>query len=898
MTKNEIRPPRLAERLLTHVVPEGVAGSSILGDAREEFFEHVKSGSRLSASLWYWKHVVSIVFRFLSSTSPNTNPSPHQDGGWRVRLGTLLDDLRIAVRLLIKKPGFTLAAVVTLGLGIGANTTMFSLVYGVLIEPLPYPEADQLVGVYRIDPNVTGRNPSASQLNNLWAVPFEVYRDWSEMSSAFEDVGAHSYVMSLTLTGGDRPERVQGVMATSGMFASLRTPPALGRTFNVNDDQLGAPGLAVLSHGLWQRRFGSDPTVLGRQLTLSGLSYQVVGVMPPQFDFPSDGVEVWVTFEDERKSSPERSGGYLQVIARTRPGLSLQRAQLDLDAVALRIGELHPEEVEHGIGLFPRKSLEVANVQAGLVLLLGAVSLVLLIACANIASLLLVRATERRRELGVRMALGAGHVRLLVQHLSESVVLSVAGGFAGCVLAVLSIGPFKAAFPGGLPRADGITIDYRLLLFAATLSVLTGLLTGMLPAARAIRTPVAGVLQEGSRGSTGGKQRNRTQAALVVTEIALAFVLLVGAGLLIRSLARLTSVEHGFEAENLLTMGVSLPAQYRESDEASLVFFREFSERLRAIPGVRAVGGANQMPFVGGWSSPPAVVETSHGFVDAAIHETTMDSEYFSTMGIPVITGRGFTSGDSEGSELVTVVSEAMVSRYWPDESPLGRRIGRTDAAGDSVWITVVGVVGDVRYRLNQDAFPSYHLPLAQWPNTWYQWVILRTEIDPGVITPAVQEALAEIDPEVPIQVLQVDERIRNSTAVAGPRFGIFVLSCLAGLAALLAFIGVYGVLAYTVQQRAREIGIRIALGAGAKNVFRTLLGHGLMMAGIGLGIGLALAFGASRVMSSLLFEVSPTDPMTLLATSVLVIIAGLAASYFPARRATKVDPVEVLRQE
>ena len=889
-------PPRLAEWLLRQVVPAGIAGRSILGDAREEFFEHLQSGSRISASVWYWRHVMSVLCRFASSGSPNSGPSPRQSGGWRVRLGTLLDDLRIAVRLLLKKPGFTLAAVITLGLGIGANTTMFSLVHGVLIQPLPYPAADQLVGVYRIDPDVTGRNPSPNRLANLYAVPYEVYGDWAEMSSSFEYSGAY-FPTSFTLTGGDRPERLSGAMATSGVFASLGIAPILGRTFHERDDEVGAPDLAILSHGLWQRRFGSDPTVLGRQLTLSGYSYQVVGVMPPHFGFPDEGIDVWVTFEDDRKTSPVRSGGYLQVIARLKAEIPLERAQIDVDRVALRIGELHSEESEHGIGLFPRKSLEVANVKAGLVLLLGAVGLVLLIACANIANLLLVRAAERRRELGVRMALGAGRGRLLIQHLSESVLLSLAGGVAGCALAVLSLGPFKAAFPGGLPRADAITVDYRMLLFAGAVSVLTGVLTGMLPAARAIRTSIVNVLQESSRGAVGGRQRNRTQAALVVAEVALAFVLLVGAGLFIRSLTRLTSVEYGFDAADLLTMSVALPARYRGSDEASLGFFEEFSERLRAIPGVSAVGGANQMPFVGGWSTPPTVVETSEGFLETVVHATTMNPDYFSTMGIPVVAGRGFTSDDRQGSTLVTVVNEAMVNRFWPNENPLGRRIGGVDAVGDSVWLTVVGVIGDVRYRLNMDPFPSYHLPLAQWP-TWYQWIMIRTEIDPSAITPAVQEALAAIDSEVPIRVQQLEERINNSTAVAGPRFGIFVLSCLAGLAALLAFVGIYGVLAYTVQQRAHEIGIRLALGAGARDVLRNLLARGLLMAGIGLVIGIVLAVGASRVMSSLLFETSPMDPVTLGSVSLLVAVAALGASYFPARRATKVDPVEVLRPE
>ncbi len=896
MTARNLEPPRTAERLLRRVVPAGVVGRSILGDAREEYLEQVEAGSRLSASVWYWKHVMGMVYRHVTDRSQAVSPSLRQEGGWRVRVGTLTDDARVAARALLKKPGFTLAAVITLGLGIGANTTIFSLVYWVLLKPLPYPNAEQLVGIYRIDPDVTGRDPSPRSLAGLWAVPYEVYGDWAEMSSSFAHSGAY-FTTSFTLTGDDRAERLSGAMATSGMFASLGIAPMLGRTFQESDDEVGAPALAVLSHGLWQGRYGSDPNVLGQQIFLSGISYQVVGVMPPQFGFPNQGVQVWATFEDSRKTSPVRNGGYLQVIARLNPGVSLQAAQADVDRVALRIGELYPEESEHGIGLFPRKLLEVASVKAGLVLLLGAVALVLLIACANIASLLLVRATERKRELGIRIALGAGRSRLVTQHLTESALLSIVGGAAGCLLAVTALGPFKAAFPGGLPRSDAIAVDYRLMLFAGALTLLTGLLTGALPAIRAIHTPIVAVLREGSRGSVGGRQRNRTQTTLVVTEIALAFVLLAGAGLFVRSLSRLTSVDYGFNAKNLLVMGLSLPALYRESHEVSLGFFEELNERLQTIPGVNTVGSMNQMPFVGGWSTPPTIVETSDGMLDVNVHTVAGSPDYFETMGMSIKAGRGLTEDDRQGDMLVTVVNEAMVRRYWPSENPIGRRIGTSDAAGDSVWVTVVGVVSDVRYRLNMNPIPTCHLPISQWPS-WYQWIVMRSAIDADAVSRPVREAIAAIDSDIPVRVLQLEERIENSTAVASPRFGMFVFSCLSGLAALLAFVGIYGVLAYTVQQRAHEIGVRLALGAGAKTVLRTYLARGLLLAGLGLTIGIALALGVSRVMSSLLFETSPTDPLTLVAVSLLVAVAAICASYFPARRATNVDPVEVLRQE
>ncbi len=797
--------------------------------------------------------------------------------------------------MLRRKPGFTVAAILTLGLGIGANTTIFSLVDGILLRPLPYPDADRLVGVYRIDPEVTGPDPAPAWLVDLWAVPYAVFEDWRDMSPVFSAAGAH-FEPSFTLTGGDQPERLSGAVVTSGVFQALGVAPLLGRPLIPADDEVGAASSAVLSYGLWQRLHGGDLQIVGKHMTLNGTSYEVVGVMPRGFGFPFGQEDVWVSFDDARKTRPVRNAGYLQVIARVKPGITLERAQLEMDAVARRNGELHPEEVEHGIGLFSQKELFVSQSRSGLLMLLGAVALVLLIACANIANLLLVRATERRRELGVRQALGAGRGRLLTQHMSESLVLSLAGGVAGCLMAVATLKPFIAAYPGDIPRANEVTVDYRMLLIAVGLSVTTGLLTGILPAIRAARTPIVDVLQGGARGFAGGLRRNRTQSLLVVSEVALAFVLLLGTGLFVRSRTRLTSVERGFVSEGVITMPVVLPARYRDSTAISDAFYQELYQRVRAIPGVELVANANQMPFVGGMSWPPTSVETNEGIVEDIIHSSAVSDGYFEAMSIPLLSGRSFNATDLADTEPVIVVNEAFAEHYWPDEVPIGRRV-RRDFAGDLIWRTVVGVVGGIRNRLGRDPFPEFYLPTGQNPS-WYQIVVIKAALEPTTLIPQVREALWAIDREIPAYIGTLDDRINSSAPVAGPRFGVFMLGILSGLAALLAIVGIYGVLAYTVSQRSKEIGIRMALGAGKQSVVRGVLKRGLMMAGAGLAIGVGIAFAAGRVIESQLFEVRATDPMTMVTVGLLVIAATVVASYVPARRATKVDPVEALRNE
>jgi predicted permease len=465
------------------------------------------------------------------------------------------------------------------------------------------------------------------------------------------------------------------------------------------DDEVGAPAAVVLSHGLWQRRFGADPDIVGRPLTMSGVSFTVVGVMPPGFSVLGSGrEEAWANLSNQRKQSPVRNSGYLQVIARLKPEFSVEQAQAELDTVSRQIGEDHPEEREHRILLVPRKALVVANARPGLIMLMGAVGLVLLIACANIANLLLVRATERRREFGVRQALGAGRGRLVFQQLVETLVIATGGGGIGCLIAALTLEPLAAAYPGGLARVAEVAVDARLLAAAAVLTVATALLTSALPALRVAGTAVADMLRDGGRTQSGSRTRNRTQSVLIVSEIALAFVLLAGAGLFVRSYAALGASDLGFEADHLITMRASVPSRYADGgDQAAAAFYADFTERLLAIPGVEAAGGADQSPFIGGMSFPPMSIETTEGVASAIAFATAVTPEYFSALGAPIVKGRGYDGRDHAGTEPVVIVNQTMAETYWPGLDPIGRRV-RFEFAG-RVWMTVVGVVRDVVYQ-------------------------------------------------------------------------------------------------------------------------------------------------------------------------------------------------------
>ncbi len=810
-------------------------------------------------------------------------------------MNAFFHDFRQALRLLVRRPGLTLAAILSLGLGIGANTAIFSLVNTILLKPLPYPDSHELVEAFRIDEDVTGLDPNPDRVSGLWAVPYEVHNDWLQMGRVFQAGGGYAGTR-VTLQEGEASSSLLALRTTSGAFEALRIQPALGRTFLPSDDEVGAPPVAVLGYGLWQTQFGGDPEVLGTQIILSDVAHTVVGVMDQGFAFPSDSYRLWISFSDDQKTSVTRNAGYMKVVARLSPGVSLDQARREMDQVSARIGELHPEEAEHRVGLFSQKEMILGDSGSGLLVLLGAVTLVLLIACTNIAGLFLIRATEKRREIGVRRALGAGRDRLIFQQMSESLFLSLLGGAAGFFLAVMGLEPLLSLMPGELPRIHEMRVDQGFLFTALGFALLTGVLTGVLPALRAAGTPITTVLQEGGRGFAGGRSRTRTQTVLVVSQIALAFILLSGAGLVIRSMVGLLGVEPGFDSDHLALANVSFPTGIEDINEAQ-VYFQELEDRIRGMPGVIDVGAADQMPFSGGWSSPPVTIQTPEEEWDGILHLPTVTPSYFSTMGIPVLAGRGLSLDDTAESELVVVVSQALAERMAPEGgSPLGSRI-RLNAGEGSVWRTVVGVVGDVKYRLDFDNMIMAYVPAAQDATFLDNWVI-RTTSDPMALAPAFQQLREELDPEGTSLYRILADIIHGSNAVVAARFSVILLGGLAALAAVLAVLGVYGVLAYLVQLRSREIGIQLALGAEAGRVLGSVLRRGLLMGSFGLGTGFLLSLVLGRIIESQLFGIEPWDPVALAGAGMLLIGATLAASYLPARRAAGLDPVEVLKGE
>jgi len=812
----------------------------------------------------------------------------------RPGIGILWYELRLGLRALLRKPIFTITVIATLGLAIGANTTVFSIFYGVLLKPLPYPEPDRLVGLYRVIPSLMGENPSNARVSGWYAVPYATYLDWAKGSAVFEECGAYAPT-ALTIVTGEEPRRVPAARTTSGVFSALGISPLIGRPLTQDDDEAGQPARVLLSYGFWQRQFGGDPEVLGRPLVANDTSYEISGVMPQEFAFPGRSTELWITFDDQRKSSSFRKGGYLQVIARFKPGVPIAQAQIHMEEVYSRIKADHPDETEFGIRLIERLEIVGAQIRPGLLLLLCAVGTVLLIACTNIANLTLVRMTERRREIGLRQALGEGRGRLMIHLWSECLLLSICGGAVGAVLAAVSLRTVIAAFPTPLPRAHEITLDSVALLFILGISLAVGLFIGILPAIRWLRISVVESLAEISRAYSGSKRRNRAHALMVASEIALAFMLLASAGLFIRSLSNLMAVDPGFVAENVLITRITMPDS-SPTPEKIEAFYRDITDRLESVPGVSSVGRASQMPFAGGLSYPPVTIDTPTGELDGAIHTAGISPRFFQSMGIPLISGRIFTQDDRQGTPPVAIVNQSLARQYWPGENPLGRRL-RINNGDEPPWLEVVGVAKDFLYGLQEPPFPAIYYPMASSP--WVsQALVIKSAIPAARIVAPVRQVFRDVDRSMPVTVSVLEDRIDQSDALIMGRFAMIVFGILAVAAGFLAILGIYGVLAYTVTQRTREFGIRLAIGADKGSVLRAVLVRGLIMAGVGLGVGLLGSVAAARVLRSMLFGVHPNDPLTLTAVAIVIVAAAALAGYLPARRATKVDPISILRCE
>ena len=813
---------------------------------------------------------------------------------------TLIQDLRYGARMLLKNPGFTLIAVITLALGIGANTAIFSVVNAVLLRPLPYAEPERLVALWESN---TQRPESRNSIS------YPNFFDWRAQSKSFKRMASY-YTNDMALTGVAAPVNLRSAVVSPELFATLGVKPQLGRWF-VGEEEKPGIRAAIINHGLWQRQFGGDPNIVGRAVTLNGKQFNVVGVMPAGFQFPieAEPVEVWVTSSiDGEKSDPkepaqneQRGALFLQAVGRLNPGVTLERAQAEMNVIGANLEKQYPDtNTRHGVKLIPYHNDLVHDYSEALWLILGAVGCVLLIACANVANLLLARATARYKEIAVRAALGADRRRVIRQLLTESLLLGLGGGLLGLLLAWWGAAALIRLIPEDVPRLAEINIDGRVFGFTLLISVVTGVVFGLAPALQASKVELTEAIKEGSRGSGAGG-RGRLRGALVVAEIAIALMLLIGAGLLLQTFRRLQQVDLGFDTHNILTATVELPdARYPKPEQAA-AFYQTLLDRVKAMPGVEAVSAVVPQPLSGDMMMISFDIEGRNipKGERPVSHFRSISLDYFSVMKIPLLAGRAFTERDDAHGPGVVIVNETFAKRHFPNESPIGKHVKPGIALeGEPIWREIVGVVKDVKHRqsLSRDYEPEYYLPHAQMPINNMNLVVRATN-DPRSLAGAIQHEVQSLDRDIPVYRIKTLEQYLG-VAVSQPKFNALLLSLFAGLALLLTAIGLYGVMAYSVVQRAQEIGIRIALGARTGDVLKMVLRQGLKLTALGLLIGLAAAYALTRYMQSLLFGVRAADPLTFAAIALLLIAAALLACWIPARRATKVDPMVALRCE
>lgn len=794
---------------------------------------------------------------------------------------------------MLKHPAFAAIAVIALALGIGANTAIFSVVNAVLLRPLPFTEPDRLMVVYesRVD-----RGSSRS------SVSYPNFADWREQNSVFEHMSTYR-TNDLVLTGDGEPARLLAGVVNADLFSLLGVSPSLGRSFLPEEDKPGESGRVVmLSHRFWQQRFGGDPNVLGRGLVLGGKNYDVVGVMPKGFQFPVDSepVDLWTTVVIDSGMFTQRGAHYMHVIARLKPGVTLSQAKAEMDGIASNLERQYPDENSHrGVTIVPALESLVGDIRPALLILLGAVGCVLLIACANVANLLLARATARHKEMAIRSALGASRARVVRQLLTESVLLALAGGALGLLVALWGTKLLVNLGGDDVPRAAQIGLDPRVLGFTLLISLITGVVFGLVPAVHSSKTDLTESLKEGGRGSSEGARGNWLRGVLVVVEVAIAVVLLAGAGLLIQSLRRLQHVNPGFDSHNVLTFSIGLPeVQYKPQQQVE--FYRQLKSRLESLPGIRSAGAVAPLPLSG--DRMRVTFETEGRPIAKselpATEIRTTGLDYFKTIGIPLIKGRDFTDRDDKKAPAVIIVNEAFAKQFFPGEEVLGKHINPGISADDDepVMREIVGVVGNVKHRgLNVEAEPEAYEPHAQL--TFDMTILVKTETDPRAIINAVQSELRAMDKDLPAYSIKtLDEYLAAS--VARPRFNTLLLTIFAGLALILTAVGLYGVMSYSVTQRKHEIGIRMALGASQQKVLGMVVRRGMTLTVIGIGTGLIGALFLTRLLASLLFGVGVTDPATFVAISVILAGVALGACFVPALRATKVDPMIALRCE
>jgi len=807
-------------------------------------------------------------------------------------LGDLLHDLRYAARTQLKNPAFTIVAVITLALGIGANTAIFSVVNTVLLRPLPYKDPDRLMMVWE----------EASKHGYPRDTPTAAnFVDWRDQNQVFEGMAA-MLEASFNLTGTGDPERLEGNRVSAALFPLLGVEPQIGRVFTAAEDQPGSQRVVLLSYGLWQRRFGGDPGIVGKSLTLNGDSYTAVGVMPARFHFPTINDQVWVPIAFSPEEAGNRNVHYLRVLARLKPGVTMSQAQTEMSTIATRLQQQYPQtNTDVGAVVTSLQEQLVGDIRPALLILLGAVALVLLIACANVANLLLARAAVRQKEIAVRVALGARRWRLIRQFLTESVLLSTLGGIVGLAIAYGGLFLLKAFIPENISQAREISIDFKVLGFTLLVSLATGVIFGLAPAIQAVRFNQIETLKEGGRDAATGGSGKRLRSLLVTAEVAISLVLLIGAGLLLNSFLRLRNVDPGFRIDNLLTMKIVLPEPKYEEAARRSQFYTDLVQRVEGLAGVRSAAVTTSLPLYSQGNSTSIGIEGRPApppGQEPIIVTRVISPEYFDTMGIPLLQGRQFTEQDTATSPNVVVISETMARRYWPNEDPIGKRIATGRIRKPEDWIQVIGVVKDVRqFKLTIDPKPQMYLSHKQAEFFFPEDLVVRTDVDPTSMAATVRNAVWQIDKDQPVSNIQTMEEIL-ADSIARQRFSMLLLAIFAGVALVLAAVGIYGVMSYSVAQRTHEIGIRMALGAQTGSVLKLAVGYGMKLVGIGIVIGLIAAFALTRVMSTLLFGVTATDPATFTLISLLLICVAAIASYVPARRATKVDPMIALRYE